>query len=154
MGATREVYIKVGEGYERREVTLGLYNDKMVEIRTGLKEGEEIVVNPKVLLDEGDKTKTREAGQEKNGDKEKEKLYTPGGGDPAKGGGFPGGGGMPGGGKAGGFPGGGMPGGGDPAKGGGFPGGGDPTKGGGKKGWKGKGGGGFPGGGPQAPIGE
>jgi HlyD family secretion protein len=151
MGATREVFVKVGENYERREVTLGLYNDKMVEIRTGLKEGDEIVVNPKVLLGEGDKTKTREPGEGKNGEKEGEKNYKFGG-DPTKGGGFPGGG-MPGGDKAGGFPGGGAPGGGDPTKGGGFPGGGDPTKGGGKKGWKGKGGGGFPGGGPQPPIG-
>jgi multidrug efflux pump subunit AcrA (membrane-fusion protein) len=137
MGATREVFVKSGEGFERREVTLGLYNDKMVEIRTGLKEGEEIVVNPKVLIGDKDKTKTREAGEGKNGDKEHDKNSKNGAGDPAKpGGGFPGAG----------------PGG-DPTKsGGGFPGGGDPTKGGGgKKGMKGKGGG-FPGG-PQAPIG-
>jgi HlyD family secretion protein len=138
MGATREVFVKNGEGYERREIVLGLYNDKMVEIRSGLKEGDEIVVNPKVLLGDKDKTRTREAGEgkEKNGEKEHDKQFK--NGDPSK-------------------QGGGYPGGGDPSKqGGGFPGGGDPTKGGGfpggKKGFKGKGGG-FPGGGPQGPIG-
>ena len=46
MGAKREVFVKTATGYDRREVKLGLYNDKMVEIREGLAEGDEIVVNP------------------------------------------------------------------------------------------------------------
>ena len=62
MGATREVYVKTASGeYERREVTLGLYNEKMVEVRSGLVEGDEIVLNPKVLMGDS-KTKTRDGG--------------------------------------------------------------------------------------------
>jgi len=135
MGATREIFVKTPTGFERREVILGLYNDKMVEIRKGLVEGDEVVVNPKVLLGDKDKTKTRDAGdsKEKNGDTKEQEKNGKAGGDPAKAG-FPGGGGASG--KA------------------GFPGSGDPTKGaGGKKGFKGpKGGGGFPGGGGGGPT--
>ena len=51
---------RTAAGYEEREVTLGLSNEKMVEVRDGLAEGDEVVLNPKVLL--GDKAKTREDG--------------------------------------------------------------------------------------------
>ena len=40
---------------------VGLSNEKIVEIREGLKEGDEVVLNPKVLL--GDKVKTRQANE-------------------------------------------------------------------------------------------
>ena len=89
MGATREVFVKTPTGYDRREVTLGLYNDKMVEIRKGLQEGDEIVVNPKVLLGDKDKTKTREPGefkQKNGGDKESDKQGGGPGGAGGKGG--------------------------------------------------------------------
>jgi multidrug efflux pump subunit AcrA (membrane-fusion protein) len=62
MGARREVFIKTPTGYERREVTLGLYNEKVVEIREGLAEHDEVVLNPKVLLAPEDKTRTRDDG--------------------------------------------------------------------------------------------
>jgi HlyD family secretion protein len=136
MGATREVFVKTPTGFDRREIVLGLYNDKMVEVRSGLVEGDEIVVNPKALLGDKDKTRTRDASdaKDKNGDaKEHDKTNGKPGpaGDPTKAGGFPGGAG--------------------PGK-GGFPGGGDtPAKGGGKK--KKGGGGGFPGGGGVPPVG-
>ena len=69
MGATRPVYVKTAEGkYERRDIVLGLFNDKMIEVSKGLVEGDEVVLNPKVLLDEGDKTKTRD-GDDKAGAK-------------------------------------------------------------------------------------
>ena len=68
MGANREVFVKTPTGYDRREVKLGLYNEKVVEVREGLKEGDEIVLNPKVLLAPDDKTRTREEGG-KNGGK-------------------------------------------------------------------------------------
>jgi HlyD family secretion protein len=123
MGATREVFVKTPTGFERRDVVLGLYNDRMVEIRTGLVEGDEIVVNPKALLGDKDRTRTREAGEskDKNGDAKERDKPSPGG-DPSKAG---------------------------PGK-GGFPGGGEAPKGGGKK--KKGGGGGFPGGGGP-PVG-
>ena len=60
MGGKREVFVKTPTGYDRREVTLGLFNEKMVEIREGLAEGDEVVINPKVLLAPDDKTKTRD----------------------------------------------------------------------------------------------
>jgi multidrug efflux pump subunit AcrA (membrane-fusion protein) len=66
MGAKREVFVKTPAGYDRREVKLGLYNERVVEIREGLQEGEEVVLNPKVLLAPDDKTKIRDEGG-KNG---------------------------------------------------------------------------------------
>lgn len=75
MGATREVFVKnAAGGYERKPVTLGLYNEKMVEVRSGLAEGDEIVVNPKVLMGDS-KSKTRDAGGDQKGGGDK------GGGD-------------------------------------------------------------------------
>ena len=49
------------DGPEPREVVVGLSNDKMAEIESGLKEGDEVVVNPRVLL--GDKEKTGTASR-------------------------------------------------------------------------------------------
>jgi hypothetical protein len=88
MGATREVFVRTATGYERKPVTLGLYNEKMVEIRSGLEEGDEIVVNPKVLLGDN-KTKTREAGDGKRGDKNGGKESDGNGGYPGGPGGDP-----------------------------------------------------------------
>ena len=45
-------------GPQEKEVTLGLFNDKMVEVRDGLTEGDDVILNPKVLL--GDAAKTRD----------------------------------------------------------------------------------------------
>lgn len=56
LGERRKVFVKTKEGYEQREVKLGLSNDRMVEVVDGLWEGEEVVINPKLLL--GDKAKT------------------------------------------------------------------------------------------------
>src|SRR5262249_29786694 len=68
LGVKRELFVRTPTGYDKREVTLGLYNDKMVEVRDGLREGDEVVINPKVLL--GDtKTRTRDATGEGNGDR-------------------------------------------------------------------------------------
>jgi multidrug efflux pump subunit AcrA (membrane-fusion protein) len=66
MGATREVFVKTPTGYDRREVKLGLYNEKVVEIREGLTEGDQIVLNPKVLLPPEDRTRTRDEGGKNN----------------------------------------------------------------------------------------
>ena len=98
MGATREVFVKSSNGYERRTVTLGLYNDKMIEVREGLAENDEIVTNPKILLDDNkDKTKTRDGSEQKPGKGGAGKDSNKDGGDPSKKGkkGGPGGGGGP-----------------------------------------------------------
>jgi multidrug efflux pump subunit AcrA (membrane-fusion protein) len=67
MGAKRQVFVKTPTGYDRRDVTLGLYNEKVVEIRDGLAEGEEVVLNPKVLLAPDDKTRTRDGDDSRGG---------------------------------------------------------------------------------------
>lgn len=113
LGAAREVFVRTPTGYERKTIQLGLANEKMVEVREGLAEGDEVVLNPKVLLGDA-KTKTRDGdngggnGNGKNGEGKG------GFGDPTKKGGGKGGGGKGPGGPGGmpGGPGGGMPGGG------------------------------------------
>jgi multidrug efflux pump subunit AcrA (membrane-fusion protein) len=101
MGATREVFVKNDNGYERKAVTLGLYNDKMVEVRDGLSEGDEVVINPKVLLGDS-KTKTRDGNDQKSGKgRDGKDGNKEGSGDPTKKGKkLVGGGGGPGGPKA------------------------------------------------------
>ena len=69
MGATRKIYVKTATGYEEREIKLGLYNEKFVEIREGLTEGDEIVMNPKVMLTADDKTRTRDGDGKGGGNK-------------------------------------------------------------------------------------
>jgi hypothetical protein len=56
----RKVFVKTDAGaYEEREIVLGIFNDKVIEVREGIKEGEEVVINPKVLLGDS-KQKTRD----------------------------------------------------------------------------------------------
>ncbi len=69
MGAKREVFVKTPTGHERREVTLGIYNEKFVEIREGLAEDDQVVTNPKVLLPPDDRTRTRDGDNKNNGTK-------------------------------------------------------------------------------------
>ena len=52
-GAKRKVFVNAATGPASAKSNSASFNDKMVEIRTGLKEGDEVVINPKVLL--GDK---------------------------------------------------------------------------------------------------
>jgi hypothetical protein len=116
LAAKREVFVRTSAGYDRRLVTLGIYNEKVVEITDGLKEGDEVVLNPKVLLAADDRTRTRDeggkAGPAVNGGSGKGD-YSKGGGS---GEGQPGGSGGSGKGKKGGFSkGGAMPPGGPPA---------------------------------------
>jgi HlyD family secretion protein len=65
LGRTRKVFVLTPEGAREREVTVGLSNERVVEIREGLKEGDEVILNPKVLL--GDKVKTRQANESERG---------------------------------------------------------------------------------------
>jgi len=53
MGKKRVCWTKTPEGgYEQREVEVGASNEKEAEIRSGLKEGEHVVLNYKILEDE------------------------------------------------------------------------------------------------------
>jgi multidrug efflux pump subunit AcrA (membrane-fusion protein) len=60
LGKQRRVFVITPEGPSERAVLIGMSNEKMVEIRDGLQEGDEVVLNPKVLV--GDKLKTRQPG--------------------------------------------------------------------------------------------
>lgn len=101
-GAKPRVYVLTPNGPEIREVKLGYSDDKLVQIVEGVSEGDEVVLNPRVLLNDKDK---------RSGGKEDEKGQQ--GGD--KSGGKPGGKGKPGEEGAGA----GMPGSGGPARSGG-----------------------------------
>ena len=90
-GSTRKVYVmENGEAVERN-VELGTSNDRKAEVRKGLKEGEQVVLNPRAILgdkakgvrDEGDAT-GRGAGKGKAGGQGKSGG---GGAPPAAGGG-------------------------------------------------------------------
>jgi hypothetical protein len=48
--------VATGETVER-EVEIGLSNEKVVEIKAGLEEGEEVVLNPRALLSDKEKAK-------------------------------------------------------------------------------------------------
>ena len=52
MGKKRYCWVKSPSGYEEREIEVGASNEKEAEIRSGLHEGDQIVLNYKVLEDE------------------------------------------------------------------------------------------------------
>jgi HlyD family secretion protein len=91
-GRTRRVFVMTANGPEEREVEIGLSNEKMAEVRSGLADGDQIVVNPKAIL--GKDAKTREDAPEQGkgpGAKGKGKdggapVGSPGGGGVGKGG--------------------------------------------------------------------
>jgi RND family efflux transporter MFP subunit len=98
MAGKRQLFVLTPRGPERRDVIIGDSNDKMVEVKEGVKEGEEVVLNPKALLGD-DKTRTRDGKENGNGKNGDEK-------DGDKGGAGKGPGGPPGAGKGPGGPGG------------------------------------------------
>jgi hypothetical protein len=58
MGQYRKCFVKLPSGETaERQIEVGLTNEKMAEIKSGLKEGELVVLNPKVLLSEQDRAK-------------------------------------------------------------------------------------------------
>jgi len=130
MGRVRKCFVLTSEGTtEEREIEVGMSNDKMAEIKKGLEEGDEVVLNPRSLMSEKDRLKNT-AGEKTDFGKGKGKGagkgdkaggWQGGPGGPTEGPGGPGG---PNGGpngKAGGWPGAGgdKAGGGFPGKGGG-----------------------------------
>jgi HlyD family secretion protein len=67
IGKTVSCLVQTAEGPEEREVLLGQSNDKLSEVQAGLREGDEVILNPRLLLDtlrdriqlRGGKTPTR-----------------------------------------------------------------------------------------------
>jgi len=64
-GPSRTIYVLENGVPKERSIVLGLFNDKMVEVREGLQADEVVVTNPKVIL--GDKGKTREENDPSGG---------------------------------------------------------------------------------------
>jgi hypothetical protein len=60
LGKRRKCFVLTPEGPVERDIVVGMSNEKMAEIREGLKEGDEVVLNPKALI--GDRLKTRQPG--------------------------------------------------------------------------------------------
>ena len=51
-GGSPRCFVQTEDGPEPREVELGISDEKFVEIKSGLEEGEEIVLNPQSLIDD------------------------------------------------------------------------------------------------------
>jgi HlyD family secretion protein len=69
MGKKRYCWVKSPSGYEEREIEVGASNEKEAEIRSGLHDGDQIVLNYKVLEDERIRTK-RTSLAERSADEE------------------------------------------------------------------------------------
>jgi RND family efflux transporter MFP subunit len=84
---------KVGDRYDRTEVTIGASNDKFVQVTKGLADGDVVVLNPISLMSEEEKREafrnTKDAKKDWGGEGEPGKGGPPGaaakGGDAAKG---------------------------------------------------------------------
>jgi RND family efflux transporter MFP subunit len=57
LGKYRKCYVRTVAGVEERDIVIGMTNDRMAEVKSGLQEGEHVVVNPRVLI--GDTFRTR-----------------------------------------------------------------------------------------------
>jgi len=57
-GTKRRVYVLTDTGPQEREIVIGLFNEKMAEVKEGINLDDLVVLNPKVIL--GDKAKTRD----------------------------------------------------------------------------------------------
>jgi hypothetical protein len=83
MGATRKCFVVGRNGQpELRDIEVGLSNERLVEVKSGLKEGDQVVMNPQPLLKEDSDLKP---GKPKNpGSKEKNWAGKGTGGGPAE----------------------------------------------------------------------
>src|SRR5690606_526025 len=53
---TDYIYVRTADGgFARREVKLGLTNDKLIEVQDGIREGDEVALNPVALMSESEK---------------------------------------------------------------------------------------------------
>lgn len=60
VGTSTWCYVDQGNGPERREVQLGATNHKFVEVRSGLDEGDQVVLNPMAIVENGGEEATPE----------------------------------------------------------------------------------------------
>jgi HlyD family secretion protein len=66
MGGHRNCFVMTPKGPDKREIVLGMSNERVAEVREGLSEGDDVVLNPKTLV--GDKVKTRQQGADRESD--------------------------------------------------------------------------------------
>jgi multidrug efflux pump subunit AcrA (membrane-fusion protein) len=52
MGEKRLCYVMTPKGPVQKEIEVGLSNEKMAEVRSGLEEGDEVILNPKAVMDD------------------------------------------------------------------------------------------------------
>jgi HlyD family secretion protein len=76
MGSRRKCFVMTKDGPDERDIMVGQSNNRVAEIKEGLSEGDEVVLNPKALV--GDSVKTRQPGEKKGGKSEDDKEGTPG----------------------------------------------------------------------------
>jgi multidrug resistance efflux pump len=93
MGHNRKCFVMTPSGPVERAIEMGLSNDKMVEVKSGLEEGEQVVLNPRALLSDKEKAAAPPPPQANPG-AHGEGTYPGAGGAPGAGGegkkGFPG----------------------------------------------------------------
>lgn len=63
LGRNRKCFVMTPTGPQERDIVIGLSNDRMAEVKQGLQEGDEVVINPKAIV--GDRVKTRQPAAEK-----------------------------------------------------------------------------------------
>jgi multidrug resistance efflux pump len=86
LGRHRKCYVMTPSGPQEREIVVGISNEKMVEVKEGLEEGEQVVVNPRILLNEKErKTLGPEKGGAAKAGGPQEGKTGPGQGDPPAG---------------------------------------------------------------------
>jgi multidrug efflux pump subunit AcrA (membrane-fusion protein) len=95
MGAKRKCFVVDRDGQpQERDIVVGISNIRMVEVKEGLGEGEQVVLNPRALLGENSKLRPAVLPTQKNGNGDapdgggagegKKKKSGKGGGDRAK----------------------------------------------------------------------
>src|SRR5262249_46584192 len=61
-GGKPRCYVMTPRGPEMREIDRGMSDEKYVEVKGGLHEGEDIILNPRALLSDKDKKSVKEEG--------------------------------------------------------------------------------------------
>jgi hypothetical protein len=94
MGHRRKCFVMTADGPQERDILIGLSNSRSAEIKEGLQEGDQVVLNPRVLLTEKEKLRpaavsdkhseeeTNGSGMSKNGSGEKKDKHHSGVGHP------------------------------------------------------------------------
>lgn len=78
------VFVMTPSGHSRRKVTLGTTNDRLIEVTEGLKEGEEVALNPMALLTEAERNDLKNSAQPPATSKDFGKEASPGSAKPGE----------------------------------------------------------------------